>query len=476
MELWVTAWIISLCCAAGAVVCGLRAGLRWTEMIVFTSMFFPAPLFVAIGGGNSFVYAFDLTVPVALWLVAARWSSVPRAAKAVAAWLLVGVSVVPLVLVLCLAEREHILYAGISLYRLVGAMAVMCAMAVAGTRNRYGSAGIMGAIGWMNVVLVVATLLQSQGWINSNVFYSMGNEGSVEENDSMRYITAGLFRGSLGIIGTLGWVAFLAQAEAGGWRRVGAIAGGAAGGLLIVLCGSKTSLLAAMVTTLAACLLYPRMLRLLWRRLALVLVGLGVVAGVYLYEMDTNYFNYTLGVLGLADQSLDTFNYRQERWQEAMDLLRQDPQILLGLATPFGSDRGMAYFHNEYIALLMGGGIWSEGAYLLGLVLLGAKLLRRRGEAQPARLFGGLTFIASLIGGASVNHVAPGIFFGCTVLLTACAYGVGLGRPKTPSATDETLAEESEPEPAELQPAAQEEFDRPRPRVVPLAQPESQAP
>jgi hypothetical protein len=62
------------------------------------------------------------------------------------------------------------------------------------------------------------------------------------------------------------------------------------------------------------------------------------------------------------------------------------------------------------------------------------------------------------------------------VLLTACAYGVGLGRPKTPSATDETLAEESEPEPAELQPAAQEEFDRPRPRVVPLAQPESQAP
>ncbi|HXI53533.1 MAG TPA: hypothetical protein VNH84_18600, partial [Candidatus Saccharimonadales bacterium] len=97
-------------------------------------------------------------------------------------------------------------------------------------------------------------------------------------------------------------------------------------------------------------------------------------------------------------------------------------------------------------------------------------------EVHPARLLGGLVFLASVIEGASVNHVVPGIFFGCTVLLTACAYGVGLGRPKARPATDETFAEESEPEPAELEPAAQEELDRHRPQVVPLAQPESQAP
>jgi hypothetical protein len=476
MELWITAWMISLLSAAGALACGWRAGLRWPELVLLASIFFPAPLCVAIGGSNSFIYAFDLTVPLALWLATARWASVPWTAKKVAACLLAAVGLVPFLVVLILAGREQVLYAGISLYRLVGAMAVMCVMAVAAARVRDGTVGLLGAIAWMNVVLVVATLLQSQGWINSNVFYLAGNEGSGEENEATRYITAGLFRGSLGMIGTLGWVAFLAEAEARGWRRLRAIVGGAAGGLLIVLCGSKTSLLAAMVTTLTACLLYPRLLRLLWRRLALVLVGLAVVAGVYLYEMDTNYFNYTLGVLGLADQSLDTFNYRQERWQEAMDLLRQDPQILLGLATPFGSDRGMAYFHNEYIALLMGGGIWSAGGYLLGLFLLGKALLRRRREVHPARLLGGLVFLASVIEGASVNHVVPGIFFGCTVLLTACAYGVGLGRPKARPATDETFAEESEPEPAELEPAAQEELDRHRPQVVPLAQPESQAP
>jgi len=159
-----------------------------------------------------------------------------------------------------------------------------------------------------------------------------------------------------------------------------------------------------------------------------------------------------------------------------MDLLHQDPQILLGLATPFGSDRGMAYFHNEYIALLMGGGLWSEGAYLLGLTLLATKLLRRRGEAQPARLFGGLTFIASVIGGASVNHVAPGIFFGCTVLMTVCAYGVGLGKPKARPAPEEVFAEEGESEPEELEPAAPEEFDRHRPQVPPLAQEGTKAP
>ena len=336
------------------------------------------------------------------------------------------------------------LYTGISFYRLVGAMAVMCLMAVEAGRLEERSAGLLRAVGWMSIVLVVATVLQSHGWINSNVFYSVGREDSLEENDSMRYITAGLFRGSIGIIGALGWVSFLAQCQAGGWRGAFAFLGGAAGGLLIILCGSKTSLLAAMVTTVAGRLLFGSRLQRLWKKLAVVVVGLVAVAGVYLYAKDEIYFSYTLGVLGLSDESLDTFNYRQERWQEATDLLQEDPKIVMGVSTPFGSERGMAYFHNEYIGLFMSGGLWSAGGYFVGLFLLARALFRHRRRASTNAVFGGLTFLVSLIQGASVNHMAPGIFFGCTVFMATCAYGLGLGHASLETETPLSTAPEAE--------------------------------
>src|SRR5262249_20618363 len=101
-ELWITAWIISAVSAIGALISARRGGLTWLESLVFSSIFFPAPLFVALGGGNSFIYAFDLAVPCALYLAASRWSAVPLAAKKAGAWIWLGVAVVPLLVTLAL--------------------------------------------------------------------------------------------------------------------------------------------------------------------------------------------------------------------------------------------------------------------------------------------------------------------------------------------------------------------------------------
>src|SRR5262245_179995 len=183
---------------------------------------------------------------------------------------------------------------------------MMCVLSAAGEHLAERGAGLLGAVSWMNIVLVAATLAQSQGWINSNVFYNVANESSVEENESLRFITAGLFRGSVGIIGTLGWAAFLGQLSARRGRSVLAVVGGAAGALLIVLCGSKTSLFAVIFVTVAGCLVFRSIVRHLWMKLAVAIAALIVVVGSYLSRMDENYFRYTLGVLGLSDDSLDT--------------------------------------------------------------------------------------------------------------------------------------------------------------------------
>ena len=446
-SVWITAWIISAVLAAGVWFCARRSGLGWCECLAFVAGFFPSPLFVAMGGSNSFIYAFDFTVPLALYLAAQRWARVPFAARNAALWFIAGVGVVPLLVLFTMADRINLLYSAISFYRLVGAMALMCVLSAAAAGLGERRSWMLAAFSWMNLVLLVATALQSQGWINSNVFYSVADDSSWEDNESMRFITAGLFRGSLGIIGTLGWVAFLAQYNVRGLRAVLALAGGVAGAMVIILCGSKTSLLAVLLITIIGCVAFPQILRHLWGRLSIMTTVLAFVATAYLLRMDTEYFSYTLGVLGMADESLGTLSFRQERWGEAMEFIVRDPAVLMGLATPFGSDdRGLSYFHNEYITMLMSGGIWSAGAYLAGLFLVGWIAFRRREDAGNSQVFAALTLLCGLMQAMTVNHLLPGIFFLCSTTVIACGYGLGFAESSNAVAFSPEAEQAQEPD------------------------------
>ena len=445
-SIWITAWIISAVLSAGVWLCARRSGLGRWECLAFAAGFFPSPLFVAMGGSNSFIYAFDFAVPLALFLAARRWTRVPTAARNAALWILTGVGLVPLLVLGALADRLNLLYSAISFYRLVGALALMCALSAAATGLGERRFWMLAAFSWMNVVLLVATVLQSQGWINSNVFYNVAADSVWEDHESMRFITAGLFRGSLGIIGTLGWVAFLAQYNASGLRAALALAGGVAGAMVIILCGSKTSLFAVLLITVIGCAMFPQILRQLWGRLSAMTVVLAFVAGAFLLRMDNDYFAYTLGALGLANESLGTLSYRQERWGEAMDFLIRDPAVLMGVATPFGrEDRSLSFFHNEYITMLMGGGIWSAGAYLAGLFVVARASFHRRLGAGNCQIFAALTLLCGLTQAMTVNHLLPGIFFLCSTTVIACGYGLGFAESASAVAPSPEAEELPEP-------------------------------
>ena len=443
-SVWITAWIISFTLAVGVWLCARRSGLDRWECFAVVAGFFPSPLLVAMGGSNSFIYAFDLAVPLALYLAARRWARVPAQTRNAALWIIVGVGVVPLVVLFTMSDKLNLLYSAISFYRLAGALALMCALSAAAGELGERRSWMLAAFSWMNLVLLVATVLQSQGWINSNVFYSVAENSTWEDNESMRFITAGLFRGSLGIIGTLGWVAFLAQYNVRGLRAALALAGGVAGAMVIILCGSKTSLLAVLFITLAGCAVFPQILRHLWGRLAAMTVALAFVASAFLLRMDRDYFTYTLGVLGMADESLGTLSYRQERWAEAMEFIKRAPGVLMGVATPFGSDdRGLSYFHNEYITMLMSGGIWSAGAYLAGLFVVARASFRGRLGAGNCQVFAALTLLCGLTQAMTVNHLLPGIFFLCTTTVIACGYGLGFAESSTFVASSSEVEETS---------------------------------
>jgi len=425
-SVWITAWIVSAVLSAGVWLCARRSGLGRWECLAVAVGFFPSPLFVAMGGSNSFIYAFDFAVPFALFLAARRWAQIPGAARNTALWFIVGVGMVPLLVLFIMADRLNLLYSAISFYRLVGALALMCVLSAAAAGLGERRSWMLASFSWMNLVLLVATVLQSQGWINSNVFYSVDDSAVWEDRESMRFITAGLFRGSLGIIGTLGWVAFLAQHDVRGRRAGVALAGGVAGAMVIILCGSKTSLFAVLLITMIGCAVFPQILRHLWGRLTAMMVAVAFVATAFLLRTDSDYFAYTLGALGLADDSFGTLSYRQERWGEAMEFIARAPGVLMGVETPFGSDeRGLSYFHNEYITMLMGGGIWSAGAYLAGLLVVARASFHRRLGAGNCQIFAALSLLCGLTQAVTVNHLLPGIFFLCSTTVIACGYGLG---------------------------------------------------
>ncbi len=448
-SVWITAWIISAVVASGVWACAWRSGLGLLEALVFAVGFFPAPLLVAMGGSNSFIYAFDLAVPLTVYLAARRWRQVPTQVRRAASWLLLGIGVVPLLVLSILADRLNFLYSAISFYRLFGVLALMCVLSAAARELGESRNWMLVSFSWMNVVLLIATVLQSLGWINSNVFYGVLEDASLEDNESMRFITAGLFRGSLGIIGTLGWVAFLSQYNVRGLRAALGLLGAVSGAVVIILSGSKTSLLAILIITIAGCVLFPQILRHLWGRLTAMTLSIVLMAGVYLLHANSDYFTYTLGVLGMADESLGTLSYRQERWLEAVHFIARDPWVLVGLATPFGQEeRGLSYFHNEYITMLMGGGFWSGIPYFIGLLIIVGTMFDRRYKASNCQVFGALTLLCGLTQAVTVNHLLPGIFFLCTTTVMACGYGLGFA--------ESTAATDPYPESADL---AEAEFE-----------------
>lgn len=427
-SVWINAWVISSLMAGGAVFFARRSGLDWLESVLFSSAFFPAPLLVAISGSNSFIYLFDVVVPVAIYSAWRRWGWVPRRVKTAAVCLLFGAGLVPLLIGAVFANKQDLLFSAINFFRLAGALALMCLLSSTENIRAENAVTLLSAFSWMNVVLLVAMLLQAYNLVNSNVFYRAVPNESSEDHLLWRLIVAGLFRATLGISGTLGLIAYLAQFDAKGLRATFAMIGAASGVTVILLCGSKTSLVAVVMTSIISLILFPRILRHAWLKLS-VLCSLVLVAVVaYLPRLDQAYLSTTLGVLGLQEDSFQTLAGRQETWKDGLDLIWADPLSLLAGPSSAVEYLNTAHYHNELVGLLMVGGLWAALPYLVGLWNIGLGLLSGRWCACNIRIFGALAFCCGLLQAIAVNHLTPGILFSGSVALFSIAYGLGLNR------------------------------------------------
>ena len=433
---WFTAWIIACFCFVAGYRAMRHSGFSRLDAFALSVPFFPTPLMIAIGGGNSFLYLLDFAMPL-LWLRAmALWNSAHPVTHKLAIALSVAIGIMPLLVTLFYVEGRHApLLAMINAYRVTGISALIIIASGASVafdkQDAFHSGQFLSGFSWFAIIMGTALILQHAKLIDSNIFYQWETTLRAQGSEVTATAAAGLFRGSIGIIGMLSICAI--GATRANRRRAGivSLAGALAGFAVILISGSKTSLVLGVLLLLLALVQLLRSGH--GKALYVVgfLIGLTVLGSLYVSKLPPKYVSHVLGALTGEYTSLDTFRDRQNRWQAAVQLLEEEPSILVGLGVG-GADRSpsgsFAYWHSEYVALLMNGGIFSIGPYFLFLLMLAWCLWRRLRLDHVAVVFAGLCLLGGVGQAFTVVHMTPGLYFSSTSGLFAIAYGLALNR------------------------------------------------
>jgi len=342
-----------------------------------------------------------------------------------------------------------ILFAAMNTYRLAGAMALLVRLSAARGGRYIDSSRWRLTFSWIAIVLLAAILLQKFAGVNTNVFYSFPG-GDLPNTPNTQMIVLGLFRASVGILGLFAMCAFLASEAEWVGRWFFSLAGAFSGFAVIVLTGSKTSLVAALV------LIASRIP--IWRRfwsvanaafIILLLVSVLLLTGP---GITKEYVNAGLAKFSSSFGSeRESFAWRVDLWQACMDDVGANPIVALGFPlqgtikiSGTGAEEvemspySPATYHNEYLSVFMLGGLLTLLAYLTGLMLIGYSLLRSD-SVSAKRTFALLVLAGGLMEATAVAHLQPSLLFACPVFLCAAIYGLG-ARPSAPPNMDCQLA------------------------------------
>src|SRR4051794_35038515 len=113
---WVMSWLISAVCWIAAFLCLKRSGLATLHAMLLASPFCTGPLWVAIGGQNSFIYLLDVATPFVLLTILAHWREIPGRAKSIGVFLIIGLGLVPATVTLAFNPvRMELLFVAINL-------------------------------------------------------------------------------------------------------------------------------------------------------------------------------------------------------------------------------------------------------------------------------------------------------------------------------------------------------------------------
>ncbi|MBD1840932.1 O-antigen ligase family protein [Coleofasciculus sp. FACHB-64] len=436
MNTWQAAWVLSSLMAGGIFFFSKKSRLTFIESLLLAIAWFPAPLFYAVKGSNSVVYLFDFAVPFALYFAIERWKFVPQNIRVVSGLLFFSAGFMPVFTAIGYATQQvTFLLALINMYRLIGAMSLLVYFSAIRPNRPIKQTWIMTGFVWGCLVIILAMFLQGQEYVNSNVLEAIRavtdpNYIRYENDLNQKFIVLGMFRGSLGILGGLAVALSITKNPKAEFPPFLRLISGISGILIIFLTGSKTALVSVVFIVLLVILSRGSFSS----RITALVVSLITAGAVFFVFTSSDAFKYI--PVGMRDiitskgSSAETLDSRIIRYIESFKTLNEHPEILTGFISelPFYSgtrELNLSYFHNEYLSILMLGGIWSITTYVVGLWKMGQLFFFQKNQYLGFQNFAGLLFIESIVQGLSVAHLQPALLFVTPVAISCCIYGFG---------------------------------------------------
>jgi hypothetical protein len=343
----------------------------------------------------------------------------------------VGAGVLPLLIAVFFSNDKYdFMSGGIILYRLAGAMGLMVLLSLQRGKNPAAGDNWLGACSWAALVIAAAMAAKTYIGIDTNIYSSFTHAGISDNNDVM-----GLFRGSDGFLATLAVCALAADSRKIIKSSILGILGTLAGIYIILVSASKTSMIASGCAILISVLLMPTRRSLV--RISALTVALALLIGAIGISRARNSVSLnSIRFLESKGESHATLDDRvQSKWLLGLNAIALHPELLLGIATSSAmpvadiSTYQATFYHDEYIAVLMLGGIWSVVPYAAGVCALFLVLWRGR-KGTAVQRFALLSFFAGVIQGVTVSFFSPGLLF-CPVVAMLCGtFGFGAGAPK----------------------------------------------
>lgn len=424
---WVLAWLLSGAASTCVWVLARRSGLDRPRAWLLAAALFLAPVGLAVTGPNSFVYASDFAVPVFVVMAMAKWRCAPKPARRIAVLLFFALGFLPAISGVTFGRTSvSVMFALINFWRAMGATSAL--VVFSSTPMPYRGERIAILIPAAPALFIALAMgLQNIG-LSTNVLAGAGAERLRESAIQMAVL--GMFRGSIGIVCTFAIAAFLASARSPLVHWVAALVAAMAGTFAVVVIGSKTSLLVALLFAVLAPVVFGKAFR---SRSAARNVALFLLIGtvlLYVAPWQTNRLfqnksaTTALGMFSHEQASLATYEYRTVLWKWSLQQLEFDPLILAGVWTELPQPT-LGYYHNEYLAVLMNGGVLGLLLYVGALALAFRALLRARTDS-PLRMFTVLLFLGGLVHGWTVSNLVPAILFPVVTYTSLIALGLAL--------------------------------------------------
>ncbi|WP_145073608.1 O-antigen ligase family protein [Poriferisphaera corsica] len=400
------------------------------ESLFFSAPFFSSPLFVAIGGPNSFVYLFDLFVPFLIVSAVKQYRNATVDTKRMFWVIMLLAGLIPLLSVFVSnpTHSRFIRNTLINTWRVGGGMclfllAATCRFKVKGTLQRSFSVALL-PMAVFTIFIFIAAFLQYKRYINANLLYGLfaGTFGSNEETTHALSV-AGLFRGSMGIMGALAICTIFCIKDAKPFENAIAVAGALAGIGLILLSGSKTSLVIAV--GIAGLNIFR--LKSIGIKQTFYLGVAGFIGffslPMLLVMLPQKAVERTLAVFSGETFSAETFLTRMHRWTAAFERFQEFPAVFMGINPVSPDIETIGFYHNDWIGLLMHGGVFNLVLYIVMIWMGLFYIWRWRGRPNVMRSFGFFVIANLFVQGFSVSGLLPGYLFVSTVAFQLMYFG-----------------------------------------------------